>query len=88
MDSQISDIRITPVKPVDGLVAFASLVINGNLQLGSIAIHRKLDGSGYRLTYPTKKVGMTDRTIYHPLTPDLSRAIEQALFDEYRRHFG
>ena len=82
MNFQISDIRITPVKPVDGLVAFASLVINGNLHLGSIAIHRKLDGSGYRLTYPTKKVGMADRTVYHPLTPELSRAIEQALFDD------
>jgi len=88
MNCQISDIRITPVKPIDGLVAFASLVINESLHLGSIAIHRKLDGSGYRLTYPTKKVGMADRTIYHPLTPDLSRAIEQALFDEYRRHIG
>lgn len=76
------------MKPIDGLVAFASLIINESLHLGSIAIHRKLDGSGYRLTYPTKKVGMADRTIYHPITPDLSRAIEHALFDEYRSRFG
>lgn len=88
MNCQISDIRITPVKPIDGLVAFASLIINGNLHLGSIAIHRKLDGSGYRLTYPTKKAGPTDRAIYHPLTPDLSKLIEQRIFDEYRRLFG
>jgi len=73
---------------MDGLVAFASLVINGNLHLGSIAIHRKLDGSGYRLTYPTKKGGMADRAIYHPLTPDLSLAIEQALLDAYRSRCG
>lgn len=84
----ISDIRIVPVKSIDGLVAFASFVINGNLHLGSIAIHRKLDGSGYRLTYPTKKAGSTDRAIYHPLTPDLSKLIEQTIFDEYRRLFG
>ena len=84
----ITDVRITPVTPQGGLRAFASLVINGNLYLGSIAIHEKLDGLGLRLTYPTKKAGIADRTIFHPLTPDLSRAIEQVLFDEYRKRFG
>lgn len=83
-----TEVRITPVTPQGGLVAFASLVINGNLYLGSIAIHTKLDGSGLRLTYPTKKAGIADRTIFHPLTPELSRAIETALFDEYRRLYG
>ena len=82
-----TDVRITPVTPQGGLRAFASLVVNGNLYLGSIAIHEKLDGSGLRLTYPTKKAGINDRTIFHPLTPDLSRAIERVLFDEYRKRF-
>ena len=88
MTYNFSEVRITPVQPQGGLRAFASLVINGNLYLGSIAIHEKLDGSGLRLTYPTKKAGIADRTIFHPLTPELSRAIEQVLFDEYRRLCG
>lgn len=84
----ISQVRVTPVPPVNGLVAFASIVINGYLRLNSIAIHRKLDGSGYRLTYPTKRAGNEDRTIFHPITPELSKAIERVLFDEYRRLHG
>lgn len=69
---------------MNGLVAFASLVLNGNLRLNSIAIHRKMDGSGYRLTYPTKRAGTEDRTMFHPITPELSKAIEQVLFDAYQ----
>ena len=84
----ITDVQITPVTPQGGLRAFASLVINGNLFLGSIAIHEKLDGSGLRLTYPTKRAGNSERNIFHPVTPELSKVIEQVLFAEYRRRFG
>jgi len=88
MTYRISDVRIVPVKPVGGLVAFGSLVINGNLYLGSIAIHRRLDGSGYRLTYPTKRAGSGECALFHPTTPELSRAIEQVLCEEFQSRFG
>lgn len=50
----ITEIEITPIRPREGLVAFASCVIDQWLYLGSIAVVTRLDG-GYRLTYPTKK---------------------------------
>lgn len=53
---KISEIQITPIKPQNGLVAFASCLINKGLYLGSIGILTRLEG-GYRLTYPTKSVG-------------------------------
>jgi DNA-binding cell septation regulator SpoVG len=88
MNYEFSQVRVTPVPPMNGLVAFASLVLNGNLRLNSIAIHRKMDGSGYRLTYPTKRAGNEDRTTFHPITPELSKAIERVLFDEYLKLNG
>ncbi len=88
MTYDISQVRITAVQPMNGLLAFASFVLNGNIRLNSIAIHRKLDGSGFRLTYPTKRTGNEDRMIFHPITPDLSKAIEQVLFEEYRKLHG
>ena len=87
-DFHISDVRIVPVHPVGGLVAFASCIINNKLYLGSIAIHEKLDGSGLRLTYPTKKAGTQNLTIFHPVEPYLSKAMEQAIFAEYERLYG
>lgn len=74
--------------PMNGLVAFASCIINAKLFIGSIAIHEKLDGSGLRLTYPTKKAGSQNLTIFHPLEPNLSKAMEQAIFAEYERLYG
>ena len=60
MVNRLSEIQIIPIKPQNGLVAFASFVLDGNLYLGSIGIVTRLNG-GYRLVYPTKKVG--DRSL-------------------------
>ena len=82
----ISEVHVTHLHtPIDGLVAFGSCVVNERLKLNSIAIHRKLDGSGYRLTYPTKKNGLQEITLFHPLDPELSKAVEVAIFTAYER---
>ena len=80
--NQISEVQIKIVKPKDGLVGFASFVLDGKLYLSSIGVFTKLDGSGFRLTYPTKKVGMSDMQIYHPINKDVSEAIEEAVINK------
>ncbi len=75
----VSEVNITPVKPTGGLVAFASCVINGQLYLGSIGVHQRLDGTGYRITYPTKKVGLRQLNYFHPVTKEAGMVIEQAI---------
>lgn len=81
---KITEVQIVPIKPNNGLIAFASVVIDGNLYLGSIGIHSRVDGSGYRLTYPTKPVGGRDLNIYHPINKNASEAIEQAIVNKYK----
>ena len=80
--NQVSEVQIKIVKPKDGLVGFASLVLDGKLYLSSIGVFTKLDGSGFRLTYPTKKVGMSDMQIYHPINKEVSEAIEEAVINK------
>ena len=75
----VSEVNITPVKPTDGLVAFASCVIDEHLYISSLGIHQKLDGSGYRITYPTKKIGSRQLNYFHPVTKEAGRVIEQAI---------
>jgi DNA-binding cell septation regulator SpoVG len=75
----INEVNITPVKPIDGLVAFASCVIDGQIYVGSIGVHKLLDGSGYRITYPTKKIGSRQLNFFHPVTKETGRLIEQAI---------
>ena len=78
----VTEVDVAFVKPKDGLIAFASVVIEDQLYLGGIAVHRKLVGDGYRLTYPTRKVGEAQFDIFHPIRRPLGLAIEQAIFNK------
>ena len=73
---QITEIQIELIKPNNGLIGFASVVVDGNIYLSSIAIHKKLNLSGYRLTYPSKG----KFAIFHPIHKEASNQIEQAIF--------
>jgi len=79
---KISEINIQLIKPVNGLVAFASVVLDDKIYLGSIGVHQRLDGTGYRLTYPTKKTGNRDFHIFHPIERNLGQQIEQAILNK------
>jgi stage V sporulation protein G len=64
-------------------VAFASVVFDNCLYLGSIGLHTRLNGgTGYRITYPTKKIGLKDINIYHPINRETSEAIEKAIIEK------
>ena len=76
MTNRLSEIQIIPIKPQNGLVAFASFVLDGSLYLGSIGIVTRPQG-GYRLTYPTKTVGARDMNIYHPINKSFAEIIEK-----------
>ncbi len=80
----ITEVQITPVKAKDGLVAFASVVLDGKFYLGSIAVHQKLDGSGLRLTYPTRRVADRDFHIFHPIKREASFEFEEAIFSKFK----
>lgn len=79
---KISEVNIILIKPRNGLIGFASLVINDALYLGSIGIHQKLNGNGYRLTYPTKKTGANNMDIFHPINREAGKAIETTIFNK------
>jgi len=79
---KITEVQIIPIKPKDGLVAIASVVADNSLYLGSVGVYTRIDGSGYRITYPTKKIGNKNINIYHPINKETSKAIEEAIISE------
>lgn len=85
MHLQVTDVQIVPIRPNKGLVAFASVTLNDALYLGSIAVYARLDGSGYRVTYPTKQSGRNSNALFHPVTPELSRIIELAIISKMKQ---
>jgi len=78
----ISEVAVVPVKPQDGLVAFASFVLDGSLYLGSVGIFTRPHG-GYRLVYPTKQVAGRQLNLFHPITGGLGQHIEDVVTAKY-----
>ena len=72
----VTEVHLTWIQPVGGLIALARVVLNDALVLDSIGVHAKLSG-GYRLTYPNKN----GRAVFHPIAQAASRAIETAIYD-------
>lgn len=82
----VDNINISPVKPKDGLIAFASIIVDDSLYLGSIAVYTRPDGT-YRLLYPTKKIGDRSMDVFHPINRSASKQIEEMIFKKCNEIF-
>ena len=80
--ARVSEIQIVPVRPKDGVVGFASFVLNDSLYLGSIAIMTR-PGGGYRLLYPTKRVIDSSISIFHPISRTFAGVIQDAVIGKF-----
>jgi DNA-binding cell septation regulator SpoVG len=85
--NKITEIQIVPVKPNNGLVGFASFLLDEKLYLGSVAIYKRLNEDGYRLTFPTKKIGIRNINIYHPVNKDVMKEIEKNVLKKAEKVF-
>ena len=79
---RITEVQINPIKPKDGLVAFASFVLDDSLYLGCVGIATRLQG-GYRLTYPTKRTGNKDINVFHPINKAFAQAVESEVVKRF-----
>jgi stage V sporulation protein G len=79
---RLSEVCVTPIKPSQGLVAFASFVINDSLYCGSVGIVTR-PGGGYRLVYPSRLVSKRQLNIFHPISNEIGQAIQSAVIHKY-----
>jgi hypothetical protein len=78
----ISEIQIVPIKPINGLVGFASFVLYEAIYCGSVGIMTRPFDDSYRLVYPTKKVAGKDMDVYHPINKQVGRLIEDEVMKQ------
>lgn len=82
---EFSEIQIIPVKPNNGLIAFASCVINNQFYFGNIAIYTSPTSSdGFRLVYPLKTLpnGKQINCVY-PINKDAAEKVKKAVIRKY-----
>ncbi len=82
MKNKVTEVQITPIKPTNGLVGFASLVFDDAFYFGSIGIFTRPQG-GYRLTYPTRKSLNGGFNIFHPINRSIAEQIESAVISKF-----
>ena len=78
-DVMITEIQVMPVRPQNGLIGFASFVLDGKYYVGSVAVYTRLNGAGYRLVYPAKKVGERQINTFYPISQEVGAEIEIAV---------
>jgi DNA-binding cell septation regulator SpoVG len=85
---EITEVKIRVAPGTDGLLGWASCVVNRTLVVNDIAIRRGKDNSLF-LTYPTKVSGQGKRhPTYFPIDRETSQAFEDAIVGELRRLAG
>ena len=67
---------------------FNIFVLDDKYYISSVAIYTRLDGSGgYRLVYPTKKVGDKNINIFHPINQEVGGIIEKEVIKKLSEIF-
>jgi DNA-binding cell septation regulator SpoVG len=83
---KLSEIDIMPVKPQNGLVAFASCVLNNHFYISSIAIHASPDGEAFRLVYPAKILPNGKQiNCFNPITKEAGETLSYSIINAYKK---
>jgi len=84
-DIVISEIQIIPAKPSNGLVGFASVVINNQFYVGNIAIYTSPSSmDGYRLVFPNKKLASGQVVdCFYPINKEAEQQVTLAVVKKY-----
>lgn len=68
----------------DGLIAWASCVLNGSIHLTNIAVRRGKDGQLF-LTYPAKRTSYgATHNYFHPLNREAAAVLGDAILGQLR----
>lgn len=81
--ANISEVSIFPVKPVDGLVGWASFVLDSRFYVGNLGLHSTPNGS-IRIVYPATTLPNGKRIqVFHPITRQTGDLVLAAISDKY-----
>ena len=82
----ISEIQIIPIKPREGLVAFASCVINDAIYIGNIGLYSSLSTqASFRLVYPSKILpNGKEINCVHPINKQTGDLISNAIIGKFK----
>ena len=81
----VTEIKIYKIeKKDDGLIGFASCVLDGKFFLNGIGIYKKMYGDGYRITFPKRRDSMgKPKNIFVPVNDNIYRCVSEKIVKEF-----
>jgi len=85
MTISVSEVQLFILKPQNGLVCFASCIINNQFYVGNIAIYTSPNTShGFRLVFPNKKLASGQVVdCFHPINKEAEGVVSSAIIKKY-----
>lgn len=85
MTLKIDEIQIVPIKPQNGLMGFASCVLNSQFYVGNIAVYSSPSSpQGFRLVFPQKKLSSGQVVdCFHPINKEAEQQVTSAIIKRY-----
>jgi len=83
----LTEITVLPINPRDGLVGWASFVLNNQFYVGGIGLHLS-PTRGIRLVYPNKRLACEAFIdFFHPITRAAGDEITNQVIKKYEQLF-
>lgn len=81
----LSEIQIVTLKPQNGLVGFASCILNSQFYIGNIAIYTSPSSlDGFRLVFPNKKLASGQIVdCFYPISKEAGDLVSMAIIKRY-----
>ncbi len=82
----VTEVDFQPIRPRQGLLGFASLVLNHSLRIAGIAVYARPDGSGIRLVFPERMLPHGAKIeLICPITRPCGELLTQAVAEYIRQ---
>lgn len=82
----VTEVDFQPIRPRQGLLGFASLVLSQSLRLSGIAVYSRPDGSGIRLVFPERILPHGAKIeLICPITRPCGELLTQAVAEHIQR---
>ncbi len=81
----VTEINIVPIRPQNGLVGFASCVVNNQFYIGNIAIYTSPSNpKRFRLLFPNKKLASGQVVdCFYPINKEAEKTVSEAIISKY-----
>jgi len=84
----ITKVDFTPITQNNGLIGFATIILNDEYLLEGIGVFVCQEREGYRVTYPKRQAGSKSINVHYPLTQGMLDKVNKAVNEKVTEFYN